>query len=143
MSTGAASDYLERKLLDHIFRNIEYTSPSRVYIGLFPFDPTDTNAADTEVSGTWYARQDPAAGGTPDTGFNQTVTGTVTNAKSITFPPVAGVDAETLIHVAYAGVYDAPTGGNLLWHGSLNLSKDLSLGDILTLPVGSVTFTLD
>lgn len=142
-STGSMSNYLEQKLFDHVFRGIPYDTPGRVYVGLFTTDPTDANLAGAEVEGSWYARQDPANGADPSTGFTQTTPGTLVNAKAITFPSVAGVLPTETIHVAYAGVFDAATGGNLLWHGALTLAKDLSLGDILTLPIGNVQFTLD
>ena len=33
---GSFTDYLETKLLDHTFRNVAYTSPGAVYLGLPP-----------------------------------------------------------------------------------------------------------
>ena len=35
------SNYLENKILDHVLKNISYTSPTTAYVGLFTSDPTD------------------------------------------------------------------------------------------------------
>ena len=56
-STGSMSNYLEQKLFDHVFRGIPYTTPGRVYVGLFTTDPTDANLAGAEVGGSWYATE--------------------------------------------------------------------------------------
>ena len=42
------SNYLENKLLDHILKNVSYTSPTTVYVGLFTSDPTDAGSG-TEI----------------------------------------------------------------------------------------------
>jgi len=50
------SNYLENKVLDHVLRNVSYSSPTTVYVGLYTSDPTDAGSG-TEVSGGSYARQ--------------------------------------------------------------------------------------
>ena len=50
------SNYLETELLDHVFANNAYTSPSSVYVGLFTTSPAEDGSG-TEVSGGSYARQ--------------------------------------------------------------------------------------
>ena len=50
------SDYLEDKVLDHVFGGNAYTAPSTLYVALYTVAPTDTGGG-TEVSGGAYARQ--------------------------------------------------------------------------------------
>jgi hypothetical protein len=123
------SDYLENKILNAVLRNTAYTSPSQVYIALFTSDPTDAGTG-TEVTGGGYARQ-------PIT-FNAPSNGQVTNAADILFP-VATASWGTVTHI---GIYDASTGGNLLFHGALTTSKTISTDDQLKIAAGDITITL-
>jgi hypothetical protein len=50
------SDYLEDKVLDHVFGGNAYTAPTTLYVALYTVAPTDTGGG-TEVSGGAYARQ--------------------------------------------------------------------------------------
>ena len=47
------SDYLEDKVLDHVFGGTAYTAPSTLYVALYTVAPTDTGGG-TEVSGGGY-----------------------------------------------------------------------------------------
>jgi hypothetical protein len=123
------SDYLENALLNAVLRNTTYTSPSQVYVALFTSDPTDAGTG-TEVTGGGYARQ-------PVT-FNAPSNGQVTNASDILFP-VATASWGTVTHI---GIYDASTGGNLLFHGVLTTSKTISTDDQLKIAAGDITITL-
>jgi hypothetical protein len=123
------SDYLENALLNAVLRNTPYTSPSQVYVALFTSDPTDAGTG-TEVSGGGYARQ-------PVT-FNAPSNGQVTNAADILFP-VATASWGTVTHI---GIYDAQTGGNLLFHGALTTSKTISANDQLKIAAGDLSISL-
>ena len=124
------SNYLENKLLDHVLRNVSYTSPTTVYVGLFTSDPTDAGSG-TEVSGGSYARQ--VVSVTTASG------GVVTSSADITFPQ-ATANWGTVSHI---GILDALTSGNLLMHTPLTTSKTIDSGDILKINTGSLTVTLD
>ena len=52
------SDYLEDKVLDHVFGGTAYTAPATLYVALYTVAPDDTGGG-TEVTttGTAYARQ--------------------------------------------------------------------------------------
>lgn len=124
------SNYLEDKLLDHVLRNVSYTSPTTVYVGLFTSDPTDAGSG-TEVSGGSYARQSlsvSAASG-----------GIVTSSADVTFPQ-ATANWGTISHI---GLLDAVTSGNLLMHTPLTTSKLIENGDILKISSGNLSVTLD
>jgi hypothetical protein len=123
------SDYLENALLNAVLRNTPYTSPSQVYVALFTSDPTDAGTG-TEVSGGGYARQ-------PVT-FNAPTNGQVTNAVDILFP-VATASWGTVTHI---GIYDAQTGGNLLFHGALTTNKTISANDQLKIAAGDLSISL-
>lgn len=124
---AALSDYLEDALLNHVLRNVAYTSPTTVYVALFSTDPTDAGSG-TEVSGGSYARQ-AATFGAPSGGASS-------NSAQIDF---TDMPAETVTHV---GIFDASTSGNLLFHGSLTASKTTNAGDTLTISASDLTVTL-
>jgi hypothetical protein len=129
---SAMSDYLENKIIDHILRGTPYTAPSgNVYIGLLTTTPSDTGGG-TEVSGGSYARANVAAtlsGWTGTHGGSGAVSsgtsGFANNATSIVFPaPSANWGV-----VNGFGMYDAYTGGNLLFYGNLTIAKTINNGD--------------
>lgn len=124
------SNYLENKLLDHVLRNVSYTSPTTTYVGLFTVAPTDTTSG-TEVSGGSYARQALAV--------TTASAGIVTSSADVTFPQ-ATANWGTISHI---GILDALTSGNLLMYTPLTTSKTIETGDILKVSSGNLTVTLD
>jgi len=133
------SDYLEDKVLNHVFGGTAYTAPSTLYVGVFTSAASDTGPG-TEVSGNGYARQSAAftVSGTSPT--------TATSSAAIEFPEATGSWGT----VTYAGVFDALTGGNMLAWAELTdpadfvtpLPKAISTGDILRISSGNLKVTL-
>lgn len=129
------SDYSESQLLDATLRGGTYTGGA-VYFALFTTDPTDAGSG-TELTDSGYARQQAHTSVVSD-GFAAPADGVTSNAKTITFPAI--VDAQ--VTITHAGIYDALTNGNLLYHSPLASSKTLDPGDVLEFPVGQITVTL-
>mgnify|MGYP007090087146 CR=1 FL=1 len=124
------TNYLEDKLLDHVLRNVSYTSPTTSYVGLFTAAPTDTLSG-TEVSGGSYARQ--------VLSVTTASEGIVTSSGDVNFPQ-ATASWGTVSHV---GVFDALSSGNLLMYTPLTTSKTIESGDILKISSGNLSVTLD
>src|SRR3990172_1174954 len=128
---SAMSDYLENKLIDHIFRAATFSKPAALHVALYTAAPSDAGGG-TEVSGGSYARvqRDPADANWAATqggvSGNSTGTGGATsNAAALTFPaPTANWGAIT--HVA---ILDAASGGNFLFWGALTTPKTVNNGD--------------
>ena len=61
------SNYLEQKLLDHIYNEVAYSVPTTIYVALYTDDPTDADVG-TEVTGGSYARVlvNESGGGAPE-----------------------------------------------------------------------------
>ena len=123
------SNYLENALINAVLRNTAYTSPATVYLALYTSDPTDADAG-TEVSGNAYARQS-ITFGAPSNGVS-------TNSAAIEFPQATGSWGT----VAYIGILDASTAGNLLFHTPLDASKTIATGDVFRMAIGSLSVTL-
>ena len=123
------SDYLERKLLDHTLGTTAYTHPSQTYLALHTADPTDAGSG-AEVSGGSYARQACAFDAAHATNGNTANT----DAESFTVMPAC-----TVTHI---GLWDASSGGNLLYHTAVDTSKAVLAGDTISVAAGAVTVTL-
>jgi len=119
------TNYLETALLNHVLRNTSYTSPTQPYVALYTVAPTETGGG-TEVSGGGYARQ-------PVT-FTAPAPDSVSNSTDVTFP-IAASDWGTI--VAF-GVFDASTGGNLLYYANLTVSRDVLTNDQLRFPTAQL-----
>lgn len=126
---AAMSNYLEDALINAVLRNTSFTSPTTVYVGLYTSNPTDANIG-TEVSGGSYSRQ-AVTFGAPSNGVSS-------NSVLIEFSQ-ATANWGT---VAYMGISDASTGGNLLFHGALTSSKTIESGDVFKFDVASLSVTL-
>jgi hypothetical protein len=143
---SAMSDYLEGKLIDHIFRGLSYTAPTTMYLGLLTAAPSDTGGG-TEVTGGSYARLSVTSGTTnwsntqnSGTGASTGTNGTTQNLLTLTWSPSPTAGWGTVVAV---GVYDALTTGNLLWYTTLTVSKTINSGDVVDFPAGSLTFQVD
>jgi hypothetical protein len=128
---GSFSDYLEDKVMKHVFANTAYTSPSSLYVGLFTVAPTDAGGG-TEVSGNGYARTSAAF----------SVTGTsptaASNSANVEFPTASGSWGT----VVAAAIFDASTSGNMLSWADLTASKAVGSGDVFRFAAGNLSVTL-
>jgi len=123
------SNYLETKILDHVFGGTAYTAPSTLYVVLFTADPGDGDSG-TEVSGGGYTRQT----------VTFTTSGATTSNDSAVEYATATANYGTVSHI---GIYDASSAGNLLAHASLTSAKTIETGDVFRIPAGDLDITLD
>jgi hypothetical protein len=145
------SNYLENKLIDHLFRGTSYTAPAALAVALCTAAPDDTStgATITEVANSGaYARtalapsssnwQD-TAGGTA--GTSSGTTGTTKNAAAITFPTATG-SWGTITHIA---VVDSATygAGNVLFWAALTTSKTVTNADTFSFAIAALTVQID
>jgi hypothetical protein len=122
------SDYLENKVLDHVFGGSAYTAPATLYLALYTVAPTDAGGG-TEVSGGSYARQTCAF----------TVTGNLaSNTAAVEWPVATG----TWGTVVAVGIFDASSSGNLMAYGNLTSAKTIAAGDVFRIPTGDLDITL-
>ena len=126
------TDYLEDKVLDHVFGGNAYTAPTNLYVALYTVSPGDDGTGGTEVSGGAYARQTATfnvSGSSPTE---------ATNAAAIEYP-TATADYGTVVACA---ILDASSGGNMLAYATLTSSKVVSTGDVFRFDAGDLDITL-
>ena len=123
------STYLQDKVVNLSLRNTAYTPPTTVYVGLFTTTLT-AGGSGTEVSGGSYARTSVT--------FAASSSGATASNADVTFPTATASWGT----VTYVGLYDASTGGNLLYFTPLDVSKTIDSGDIFKITSGNLTVSL-
>lgn len=127
------SNYLEERILNHIFRGVASIPPANFYVALFLNNPTDAGTGN-ELSGVNYARK-PITFTTP----TQTEgSASISNETEITFDQ-AGSNWGTVTHAA---IYDSLTGGNMYYYGALDTPKAIETNDILKVLANELVLTL-
>jgi len=137
------TNYLEEKLIDHLFKTTAYShsSPASWYIGLHTAPYGDDSSGGTEVTTTAsnYLRIAVTRG----SGFTRASASdvrTVENAGIITF----GVPSANWGQVTHVGIWDAVSSGNLIIEAQLQFAKTVNNGDPAPkFNAGELKFTFD
>ena len=140
-TSNAATNYLERRILNFIFKNnaLSFASPgNNIYVGLATAVSAAETGSFTEANFTNYARQQVTAANWTTIGADSTDTQTATNAANIEFPASGGT-SNTITHVVVA---DASSSGNILFVGALDANKVIADGDIFRINAGNLTIEL-
>lgn len=117
------SDYLRNALVNHTLRGVAFTPPSAWYIALFNVTPTSAGGG-TEVSGGGYVRQ--------AVSFPAPTAGATSNTLPINFPTPSADWGD----IAGAALFDASTGGNMLYFGDLGTLRTVYASDDVFFPAG-------
>lgn len=128
------SDYLENRVLDHIFSKVTYTGPI-ISVGLHITDPGDTGGGEV-ANANGYERVL-----TLNIDWNAAAAGVITNFQLITFPEVVTSNWGLITHFA---LYDAWTwgGGNMLISGLIIPNYILAVGSVARFEPGELAVTL-
>lgn len=122
------TNYLETQVLNHVLRNVVYTPPATIYVGLFTVIPTDAGGG-TEVVGGSYARQSVV--------FSAPAPDSVSNTALITFP-TATADWGAIVGFA---LFDALVAGNMLVYATLATPRTVLTNDEFRFPIGQLVVT--
>lgn len=123
------SPYGETLILTALLTTTAITRPSGWFVGLHT-GPTGAAGATNEIVAHGYARQPQSF----------TVAGNVaTGVANLIFGPDSSVDWGTVTDFS---VWDAATGGNCLWTGSVAASVAFAVGDSATIAAAALTFQI-
>jgi len=129
-------DYLEAKILDHVFGGNTFSQLEHVYVGLCTGVDEDGTITG-EPSGNNYSRVE--LDNDSDT-WNAASGGSKTNTIAITFSEASGAWG-TLTKFF---ISDASSGNtNTLGYGDLAASKTPTAGDVVKILAGQLAITLD
>jgi len=126
---AGCSTYLSHAILNEVFRNINYTPPTTVYVALYTSDPGPDDTG-TEVSGNGYQRVAVIFGAPSNR--------QIANSADVEFPEATG-SWGTITHI---GIKDAATGGNLLAYGPVTNPKPIDAGDQVIFRTGNIVISL-
>jgi len=131
---SSLTNAMEAHVVNHFLRNTAVTSPSAVYLALYPTDPGEDDSG-IEASYTGYARQEVTFTAIDSTGKTQ-------NSVPVIF---ADNEDQVSANVRFVGVVTEEIVGNgeLLLHAPLGVEKELDTGEGLTFKTGGCAFTLD
>lgn len=124
----AFTTYTDNKLIDHLLGSATYTKPSTLYVALFVGNPA-SGGTEISTSGSAYTR----------------VTSTFTIASNVA-TNTAAIEWATATSawgtIDWVAIYDASTSGNQLVTAALSSSKTIASGDVLRIPISSLSVTL-
>lgn len=135
VSASAMGTYLANKMLDHSLKNISYTVPTNLYVGLATASIADDGSTLPEPpEAAAYARKN-------HNSWQTSSAGTTNNFGAVTF------DTATNSWGTITGEFisDASTygGGNLLVWGTLDSSQAITTNDVLEFASGALQINLD
>ena len=132
----AKTAYLEQKILDHILLGESYTPPDQLYLALFTADPGRLGSTADEISDAAYTRQPIAFTAATD---DPTSGSYCQNTLGIDYPQAA----INWGNVTHGAIMDAETGGNMLYKGPFDVSKEVLANDYFQVPAGEVKVVED
>ncbi|MEG1142139.1 MAG: hypothetical protein RSE41_06820 [Clostridia bacterium] len=112
-----------------------FTPPTSYYIALSKTDPQSNNTGVTEPTGGNYAR---IRVDKNTTNFLASSNGVVKNKVSL----LSNETTAAWGNLPYYAIYDAATGGNLLWGGTLVNPRNMDIEMQLIIDPNGLTFTL-
>ncbi len=124
------SNTMKTLVLNFLARNQSVTQPTQLYLGLFSTNPTDANTG-TEASYNGYQRQ-AVTFGNPQLSGGAAI---IQNSAQLTFALVPSNSG----NIAYAALFTAPTGGDLVYYGPLAATYALNQGVQPIVPIGSLS----
>lgn len=130
------SDYLENKVLDHVFMKSAYSQPTAIQVGLSSTTPNEDGTNITEPSGNGYARVS-----TTGSAWSAASGGVTSNASAVTFPTCTGAAWASGANLTHVVLWDQST--NVLFFGQLETAKAVNVGDTPSFAAGQLTFTED
>lgn len=128
---GSLTDFCEAALLNQLFGGTPYGTPNTLYFGYMVGTAGETGPGAEPNSGG-YAR---VAVTNNTTNFAVTSNQIKTNATEVQF------NEATSNHglIQAIGIWDSPTSGNLLVYFPLSSPVNITVGDAMRIPVGSLT----
>jgi hypothetical protein len=135
---GSLSDYVEKKLLDHILHTADWAQETNLYVGLSTVDPADDASGIAEPSGNGYARVNHDS-------WDVAATRSTENSGTVSFPEATG-SWGTITHFLVCNHLSNTNWGvdvELIAHGTLSASKAIGNGDNASFQDGAITVSFN
>lgn len=137
------SDWLEKKLLNHIFRGQEFNAPSSIWVALCNDTLDDTIEDATpgvlpEITGQGYVRKQILSNGTKWTDPANDAAQIIKNADEVKWEKVQWEDT-----VKAVALCTDQSGGNVLFWGDLTREKVVTIDDSISFAANSLSIQID
>ena len=135
---GSKSNYLENAILNQVLGGVQWTPPAIVYVALSsaPYNEEAVGTNFNEIVGAGATR---VAVANDTTNWPVTSDGSKRNQATITFPAATN----TWLTVQSFYLLDAPSGGNILYGGDLQVPRTLEAGDTASFGPSSILIQED
>ncbi|KKN57509.1 hypothetical protein LCGC14_0561260 [marine sediment metagenome] len=124
--------YAENKTLELLVGKTAFATPT-TYIGLFTVIPDEDGAGGTEASLGNYARIITAGAD-----WEAAAAGAIQNGNDLTFAEATGAAWGLIVGI---GIWDAISGGNMIFWMPLDSNKQVDVGDTFRLEAGEIDIT--
>lgn len=126
------TNYSERALLNS-FLGISWNAPSKVYLGLFLSNPTDSGHDGVEVAYNGYNRQ-------PIEFTEPKVSGKIVSTNNLNHISFSKATKEVGT-ITHAGIFDSQAGGNMLAYAPLTESMSIGTDEAPTILNGELSLS--
>ena len=131
--------YTENALLNHLFRGQAYTTPGTLYLGVGKSALNEAGTGFTEPTAPSYARYEITSN---TTNWTEPISGSLSNSTAFRFTEAEESWTTAAAPLTHWALFDAPTGGNMLFFGSLLKAQEVPAGGILEIPQNALVTTI-
>ena len=131
--------YMKNALLNDLFRGVEYTNPTNLYLGVGTTAPSEDGTGFTEPSASSYHRYEIAS---TTTNWTEPTDGSLSNLPTFRFNEAEESWTTSTTPLTHWAIFDAATDGNMLFYGDLLKSQEVPSGGILEIPTNALSTTI-
>ena len=131
--------YMKNALLKDLFRGEAYATPGTLYLGVGKTAPTEAGTGFTEPDAPSYKRYEIASN---TSNWTEPSDGSLSNSPAFRFNEAEESWTTAAAPLTHWAIFDAQTGGNMLFFGSLLKPQEVPAGGILEIPQNALVTTI-